>query len=448
MSQATFVSGAATAIETAAAIKSGATSAEAVARACLARIEERDPVLKAWTFVDPPGALRQARELDKTPTLGPLHGVPVAIKDVIDTRDMPTCHNSPIYFGHQPSADAPCVEVLRAAGALIIGKTETTEFAAAGRNPPTRNPHDLNRTSGGSSAGSAAAVADGHVPLALGTQTGGSTIRPASFCGAYAMKPSWGLVSREGVRFYSVTLDTVGWYARSVADLELLAEVFAIGKAPPPSAPIGDLRIGVCRSPEWQATEASMRDALERAERALASAGAKLSGLDLPDEFSGLSAAHKIILFREGGTAFLNLYRAKKELLHEDFRHRVENRDGFTDDNLRDAYDLAARCRIVFDRIASDFDAVLTPSAPGEAPIGANPGNPALNHMWTLLHAPCINLPLWRSPAGLPLGLTLTGPRFSDRRLLAVARTIDAGLASAPAPRKGVGRRSAKMSRT
>jgi Asp-tRNA(Asn)/Glu-tRNA(Gln) amidotransferase A subunit family amidase len=414
-----------TATEAAAAIASGALDAETLARGCLDKMAAREDVLKAWAYVDPAAVLRQARELDQTPSFGLLHGMPVAIKDVIDTRDMPTCHNSPIFFGHRPGADAGCVETLRAAGALIIGKTETTEFAAAGRHPPTRNPHDPRRISGGSSAGSAAAVGDGQVPLALGTQTGGSLIRPASFCGAYACKPTWGAVSREGARVYSITFDTIGWYGRSVADLDLMAEVYGIGRAQPAPASLDGVRIAFCRSPAWAATEPAMRDAFAAAERILTDAGATVTTLELPEAFSGLAAAHQVILFREGGAAFLNLYRAHKDLLHDEFRHRVENRDGFTDQALVAAYDLAARCRTEFDAIASGFDAIVTPSAPGEAPMGIGGGSPALNVIWTLLHVPCINLPAMRSPSGMPLGLTVTGPRFSDRRLLACAKVLD-----------------------
>ncbi len=419
-----------TATEAAAAIAAGTLQVETLARSCLDKIAAREDVLKAWAYLDPAAVLRQARELDQTPSRGPLHGIPVAIKDVIDTRDMPTSHNSPIYFGHRPAADAACVETLRAAGALIIGKTETTEFAAAGRNPPTRNPHDPARISGGSSAGSAAAVADGQVPLALGTQTGGSLIRPASFCGAYACKPSWGAVSREGARVYAISLDTIGWYGRSVADLELLAEVYGIGDAQTPPGSVRGLRIAFCRSPEWSATEIPMRDAFAKSAARLAEAGATVTALDLPDSFSGLTAAHKVILFREGRAAFLSLYRAHRSQLHDEFQHRVENRDGFTDQNLIGAYDLAARCRVEFDAIASEFDAVITPSAPGEAPFGIGAGSPALNQIWTLLHVPCINLPAMWSPGGMPLGLTLTGPRFSDRRLLACATLLDQALAA------------------
>jgi Asp-tRNA(Asn)/Glu-tRNA(Gln) amidotransferase A subunit family amidase len=422
-----------TATEAAAAIASGTLLAETLARGCLDKIAAREDVLKAWAYLDPATAIRQARELDQTPSLGALHGIPVAIKDVIDTRDMPTCHNSPIFFGHRPAADAGCVETLRAAGALIIGKTETTEFAAAGRNPPTRNPHDPLRISGGSSAGSAAAVGDGQVPLALGTQTGGSLIRPASYCGAYAFKPSWGAVSREGARIYSITFDTIGWYGRSVADLDLLAEVYGIGEPQTAPASMRGLRVAFCRSPEWAATEPPMREAFAKAEHILSEAGATVTALELPEPFAKLTAAHKVILFREGRTAFLNLYRAHKHLLHDEFQHRVENRDHFTDQDLLAAYDLAARCRMEFDEIASGFDAIVTPSAPGEAPTGVGAGSPVMNQIWTLLHAPCVNLPAMRSSAGMPLGLTLTGPRFSDRRLLARATLLDQAFVAAAA---------------
>jgi Asp-tRNA(Asn)/Glu-tRNA(Gln) amidotransferase A subunit family amidase len=193
-----------TACEASRAMAAGTLTCEALARSCLDRIGARDPELKAWAFVDPDQVVRQARELDKLPRRSPLHGVPIGIKDMIDTADMPTGYNSNLFVGHRPSMDAAVVATLRASGALIIGKTETTEFAAAGRDAPTGNPTDLSRTSGGSSAGSAASVADCHVPLAIGTQTGGSTIRPASFCGVFALKPTWNVVGREGAKVYSI----------------------------------------------------------------------------------------------------------------------------------------------------------------------------------------------------------------------------------------------------
>ncbi|WP_083656119.1 amidase [Mongoliimonas terrestris] len=405
-------------------LAAGTLTSEALTRACLERIAARDGDLKAFAYLDPDRAIRIARELDKEPRRSPLHGVPVAVKDMIDTADMPTAYNSPLFDGHRPSLDAACVAVLRAAGAVLIGKTETTEFAAAGRDAPTGNPHDLSRTSGGSSAGSAAAVGDAQVPLALGTQTGGSTIRPASFCGAYALKPSWSTVSREGAKFYSVSLDTVGWYARSVADLDLMADLFGLPGDPAPVAGPAGLRIAVCRSPEWESTEAPSRDALMDAAARLRDAGAVVDELTLPPRFDGLTAAHKVILHSEGRTAFLPLARTFGDRLHDDFRSRVENREGFSADDLIAAYDLAALCRVAFDGIARSYDAVLTPSAPGEAPVGRRPGNPVMNQIWTLLHVPCVNVPAFTGPNRMPVGVTLAGPRLSDRRLLAVAAAL------------------------
>jgi len=409
--------------EASAALASGALTSEALARACLGRIAERDPRLKAWAYVDADATIRRARELDKQPRRGPLHGLPIAIKDMIDTADMPTQYNSPLFAGCRPSADAAVVAILRAAGALILGKTETTEFAAAGRDAPTATPADLARSSGGSSAGSAAAVADGHVPLAVGTQTGGSTIRPASFCGAHAMKPTWGLISREGARVYSITLDTIGLFARSVPDLALFLQPF-LTVPEPASPPAGKLKIAACLSPDVAALEPEGRVAFDEAIERLRRAGAEVTNLELPDAFSGLSRAHRTIMHREGGTAFLGLARQYGAALHDDFHFRVENRDGYANRDLVAAYDLAAGCRVAFDAIASNYDAVLTPSAPGVAPLGRVPGDPVFNRMWTLLHAPAIHLPTPRDGA-LPVGITLAAPRFADEKLLAVAAIVD-----------------------
>ena len=407
------------------AIREGRLTSEALTRACLERIAARDPVVKAWSFVDPAHALRQARELDKRPPMGPLHGVPVGIKDMIDTRDMPTQHNSPIYAGHRPGQDAACVETMRAAGAVILGKTDTTEFAAAGRPAATRNPHDPARTAGGSSSGSAAAVADDQVPLAFGTQTGGSTIRPASFCGVPALKPSWGAISREGLKVYSVTLDTLGIYGRDIADLGLVCDVFDLhDDAPPRPVAAAGARVALCRSPAWSSASPEVAAAMECAADRLRAAGVAVDTLELPDSFTRLGDMQRTVMHAEGRAAFLNLARAHGHLLHDDFFHRVENRDGITRAALLEAYDHAASCRREFDALARPFDAVLTPSAPGEAPIGKGPGDAVFNRMWTLLHVPCINLPCTEGPAGMPIGVTLTGPRFTDRQLLQVAASF------------------------
>ncbi len=405
-------------------IRDGRLTAEQLVRACLERIEARDPDVRAWTFLDPASALRQARELDKGPIRGPLHGIPIGVKDMIDTGDMPTQHNSPIYAGHRPAQDAAAVATLRAAGAIILGKTDTTEFAAAGRFAGTRHPLDPARTPGGSSAGSAASVADEQVPLALGTQTAGSTIRPASFCGVFAFKPTWGTVSSEGVKLYAASLDTLTWFARDVADLSLLCDVFEIPGAARRPAPLGGLRIGVCRSPVWHAAEPGTPEALDAMAERLRNGGATVGSLDLPPSFDGLDAAHRTIMHGEGRAAFLNLARTHRHLLHDDFVGRAENRDGITGAQLAAAYDLAARCRVEFDALAGAYDAVLTPSAKGEAPVGRHPGEAVFNRMWTLLHVPCVNIPGHRGPNGLPVGVTLTAPRFQDRALLALAAAL------------------------
>ena len=410
------------AAQAAAMIRAGTLTAERLARACLDRVAERDPDVRAWSFVDPAHVLRAARELDKQPPRGPLHGIPIGVKDMIDTADMPTQHNSPIYAGHRPAQDAAAVATLRAGGALILGKTDTTEFAAAGRTSATRHPHDPTRTPGGSSAGSAAAVADFQVPLALGTQTAGSTIRPASFCGVFALKPTWGAVSREGVKQYAPTLDTVSWFARGLDDLGLMCDVFGLhDDAAVRPVPASGLRIALCRSPAWPAAGPGTPEALDDAAERLRQAGATVVGLELPQAFDGLGDAQRTIMLAEGRAAFLSLARSHPHLLHDDFLARAENREGITRGQLLAAYDHAARCRAEFDALAGGFDAVLTPSAVGEAPPGVHPGNAVFNRMWTLLHVPCINIPGRRGPNGMPIGVTLTKPRFTDRQLLAVA---------------------------
>ena len=401
-------------------------SAEEVVRACLARVAERDPAVRAWSYVDPAAVLRQARELDKRPVRGPLHGVPIGVKDMIDTADMPTQHNSPLFVGHRPALDAAAVATLRSAGAIILGKTDTTEFAAAGRRAATRHPLDPARSPGGSSAGSAAAVADWQVPVALGTQTAGSTMRPASFCGVFAMKPTWGAVSREGVKLYSASLDTLTWFARSVADLALLCDVFALhDDAPPRPVPLPGARFAVCRTPMWDAAGPGTAEALEQAGERLRAAGASVAAIDMPPHFAALVGMHATIMLSEGRAAFLNLARQHGPLLHDEFHARVENRTGITRAALLEAYDTAARCRAEFDAIAAGYDAVIVPSARGEAPDYADgPGDAVFNRMWTLLHGPSVNIPGFRGPTGMPVGVTLLGPRFGDRQLLEVAAAV------------------------
>jgi Asp-tRNA(Asn)/Glu-tRNA(Gln) amidotransferase A subunit family amidase len=415
-----------TAADAAALIREGRLTAEALTRSCLERIAEREPVTRAWAFLDPALAIRSAREVDKAYVRGVLHGLPIGVKDMIDTADMPTTHNSPIYQGLRQGRDAACVGIARGEGAVILGKTDTVEFAAGGRRALSRNPHDPARTPGGSSSGSAAAVADGMVPLAFGTQTGGSTIRPASFCGVYAMKPTHGAVNTEGTKRYSHTLDTIGWYGRAPADLRLVAEAFRFFDLDQTAGKdVRQLRIGVCRGPNWHLASSETRDALLLAAKRLETAGARVEDLALPQSFEGMTEAQRVVVMGEGRGAFLAEYVLSHAALHADFRDRVENVSGITGAQMAAAYDLAGDCRKLFDALFPHFDAVLTPAAVGEAPLGRqDTGDPVFNSMWTLLHVPCIGIPCTKGPHGMPVGVQIVGPRFGDAALLDVAALV------------------------
>ena len=406
-------------------MRAGQLSVEELALACLARIRERNPVVKGWVHLDPGLILRNARELDKRAVKGPLHGIPIAVKDVILTEDMPTRHNSPLYKDSFPTLDAGCIKTLRAAGALIFGKTDTTEFASVTRGGTARHPLDPSRTPGGSSSGSAAVVGDMQATLGLGTQTAGSTIRPGSFCGIYAMKPTYGAINREGLKMLALSLDTLGLFARSAEDLDLLADVFALeDKNPARPFDLGGARIAACQTPAWDKTEPATREAFARGVSLLREAGAEVVTLDLPPEFAALPDQQATIMAGEAQVSFLSEIRAQPELLHEDLTAMARNAKGITKAALLAAYDGAAQRRLEFDEIAAGFDAVLAPSARGEAPVGTVTGDAALNAMWTLLHTPVVQVPGFKGPHGMPVGLSLISPRFTDRRLIQVAKTI------------------------
>ncbi|MDQ8726646.1 amidase [Bradyrhizobium sp. LHD-71] len=415
-----------TAAEAATRIREGRLTSETLIRSCIERIEARDPLVKAWLYLDKAQAIATARELDKRPSLGALHGLPIGVKDMIDTADMPTTYNSPVFQHHRPARDAACVAVARLSGAVILGKTDTVEFAAAGRRAATRNPKNFAHTPGGSSSGSGAAVGDRQVQLAFGTQTGGSHIRPASFNGIYGLKPTWGSVSREGAKQYSNMLDTIGWYGRSVDDLALVASAFrlhAVGEVAVPEA--SALRVAYCRTPFWEKIEPAGERAFAVACDRLASAGVKLTELTLPRPFGGMFEAQNTIMMGEGRASFLDAALEFGDRLHQDFHDRVENKPGITPTAMIAAYDLAAACRREFEALFANFDAVLAPASPGEAPEGSyNTGDHVFNAMWTLLHVPCIGIPCMTGPKGLPVGVQIVAPRYSDARLLATAAAL------------------------
>jgi Asp-tRNA(Asn)/Glu-tRNA(Gln) amidotransferase A subunit family amidase len=269
-------------------------------------------------------------------------------------------------------------------------------------------------------------VADGHVPLALGTQTGGSMIRPASFCGVWAIKPTWNIVSTEGAKRFSTTLDTIGWFGRSAQDLRLLYDVLE----PATDADAFELsgaRIAVCRTPMWDSADAATRDAMSVAAQRLRAAGATVEMLELPAPFDRLNALQDVVMRGEGRSAFLSDYRTDAARLNPSIRDQVENAHGYSRAMLCEAYDIASQCRVAFDALAGAFDAVVTPSTVGIAPEGlAQTGALTFNAMWTLLHTPCVNVPGFIGESGMPVGLTVTGPRFADRKVMTAAAACGA----------------------
>jgi Asp-tRNA(Asn)/Glu-tRNA(Gln) amidotransferase A subunit family amidase len=434
-----------TAVEAASEIARGAISAEDYTRACLERIAAVESEVHAFVHLDPEHALAQARALDRRKAsgerTGPLHGIPVGIKDIFDTADYPTECGSPIFAGRRPDADSAAVRKLREAGAVIIGKTVTTEFAYF-HPGKTRNPRDLKRTPGGSSSGSAAAVAAGMVPLAIGSQTNGSMIRPAAFCGVFGIKPSHGLISRAGALTLSRKLDHVGAFARSVDDLALILDVLAgQDAADPDSRPYAapSFRVGAAeeppispafalvRTPMWEKADAEARDALEGLARDL-----RAREIDLPDQYrdawSALRAimavdmAHNLGAFVDTGGEVSKTFRA----LIEEGRKVTATQYLAA---LRDAERYAEGMIGIFEQFA---DAVITLSAKGVAPPGIEAtGDPVFCSLWTLVGFPSLNLPLLANTNGLPIGVQLVGAPGRDERLLRTARTLVKQLAEA-----------------
>ena len=404
------------------AIDEGALRTEDWIEACLARIDEREPVLQAMAFVDPE-TVRAAR-----PAPGVLRGVPIGVKDVIDTADMPTAYNSPIWAGHRPHADAAPVAWARDAGAVILGKTVTTEFAV--RTPgPTTNPHNPAHTPGGSSSGSAAGVAAGYFPLAYGTQTAGSVIRPAAYCGVVGYKPSFGLINRHGMKLMSESLDTIGVMARSVTDCALLtAAVSGLDLGDPDeitSAP----KVGLCwtamRERAGPETEALMEQAAGR----LARAGAEVREVVLSAAFEGLEAAHAVVMNGESGRAMGWELTYHRERVSEALRERLEWGLAQGGKALLDARQIFRTLQDAFPEAMDGVDILVTPAAPGEAPTGLEwTGDASFNLMWTSLHVPCVTVPAGVGPNGLPLGIQVVGRYGADRAVLAWAAWVAAAL--------------------
>ena len=352
-------------------IAAGKTTCEAVVNDCVARIAERDGAVKAFVNFDAAVALDQARALDRGRRRGPLHGVPIGLKDTIDTFDMPTEMGSPIYRGNRPRADASCVALLRRAGAIIFGKTATCEFAGSAP-PATTNPHNPAHTPGGSSSGSAAAVADFMVPAALGTQTGGSVLRPSSFCGVFGYKPTYNTINKQGVWPAADSIDTIGWLGRSVDDVALLTTVLRMETPRPPRELDTAPRIGVWRTDLWDTAQDETKAAIEDAAGRLSKAGAAVRDIEMPDAFNGLHViARSTIGFYERAACMAYAWDHQRERLSPQMQRYIENGHKISRDDYVAGLRRLDECRVLLGEVFASFDVLLVPCVPGEAPKGS-----------------------------------------------------------------------------
>ncbi|HYE91686.1 MAG TPA: amidase [Terriglobales bacterium] len=429
------------ATDAAALIRDGRVTALEYVEGLLDKIREVDPQVQAWTFLDPEHARAQARDADEYRLsgrpIGPLHGVPVGLKDIIDTGDMPTENGSVLHAGRTPSKDAAVVQMLRAAGAIMMGKTVTTEFAT--RTPgKTRNPHNPAHTPGGSSSGSAAAVAAHMVPLALGSQTSGSTIRPASYCGVYGLKPTHGLIPRPGMFQLSRTLDHVGLFARSVEDIALLLEQVtgyderdpdtrprprvpytAIAAEEPPLPPV----FAFVKTPRWAQVDADARDAFAELVQTL---GGQVEEIELVSGSDEALGWHEAISGAEIAAGLQREWDLGREGLSPALQSRIERgRAVAAVDYLHALARIPQINASLTELFEQRYDAILTPAAHGTAPAGlGNTGDPVFCALWTMIGMPALSVPLMTGANGLPLGVQLVGPRHGDARLLRTARWL------------------------
>jgi Asp-tRNA(Asn)/Glu-tRNA(Gln) amidotransferase A subunit family amidase len=394
--------------------------------AALDDIVKRDGQLGAWQAVDLEFARRQARALDSGPAGGLLHGMTLGVKDIFDTAELPTEYGSAIYAGHRPAWDAACVALARAAGAVVIGKTVTTEFATM---VPARTVHPLDprRTPGGSSSGSAAAVAAGMVRFAFGSQTVGSTIRPAAYCGVVGYKPTFGMLSRSGMKMSAESLDTLGVIARTVDDAALLAAGSGMRKDLLEKEETRNPKLAVCRSPNWHQMSREGADAFLATVDRLGGQGSRILEREVP--FDALDKAATTILFYEMARGLAYEMAHHRARVNPMLVQRVEEGSSIPYAQYANALAYAADCRKKLTELMADVDAILTPSATGEAPLGLeSTGNTALNRLWTLLCGPCVTVPSGAGPAGMPLGVQLVGLPGSDARTLAAARWVESVL--------------------
>lgn len=429
-----------TAVELRAGAERGEFRAADVAEAFLSAIAARDHELKAWAFVDPDLVRAEAKRLDDHRgtgrPLGPLHGVPVGLKDIIDTAAMPTGNGTPIDDGRRPRRDAALVSRLKAAGALILGKTATTELAYY-HPAATRNPHHPERTPGGSSSGSAAAVAARMTPLAVGTQTNGSVIRPASFCGVLGYKPTHGHIGRTGILRQSPPLDTVGVFANSLADVGLLSDVLighdAEDRDTRPIAPYGltaaatgrppvEPLLAFVRTPVWEKASADVRDGFAELKETL---GERCDEVELPQVFENAYGAHRHLMLGGFAHNLGHYHRKAADKLSQHMRSAIEEGENVSAREWLTALDWREVLYAGLEEVFLRYNAIITPAAPGEAPGLETTGDPAFSTLWTFCGVPAVTLPLLAGANGLPIGVQLVGPHHDDHRLLRVANWLE-----------------------
>lgn len=400
------------------ALQMGSTGAAMVLTACRSRIAEREPVVAAWEVVDVRAAM------DSAPVPGPLTGLPIGVKDIIDTVSFPTAYGSPIFAGHRPAQDAACVATLRKAGALVLGKTVTTEFASASPGK-THNPRNPAHTPGGSSSGSAAAVADGMVPVALGTQTAGSVIRPAAYCGVVGYKGSYGWTDLTGVRPLAPSLDTLGLFTRRVADIAPVRSVLA-ATARATITPRMPPRIRLFRTPLWDQASPEGRRAVERALRMVGDAGTATDEAAVPASWADIIATQTTIMFADMGREFAGILKANGDQLSASIRGQIEQGQKIAPAEEQAARDKADALRGEIAGLLPPGEVWITLAAPGEAPEGlAATGDPMFNRPWTLLGLPCVALPYRQGPKELPLSVQLVAARDTDDDLLDAAAWVE-----------------------
>lgn len=404
----------------------GRLSARAWLDACIARIEEREPAVRAWVSLDPERSRAAADAVEAAPAGKLLAGLPVGVKDVIDVAGWPTGCNSPLEAGRIAAVTAKVVQRLEAAGAIVVGKTVTTEYAFT-EPGPTCNPHDPTRTPGGSSSGSAAAVADFHVPVALSTQTGGSTIRPAAFCGIVGYKPPYGWMPSEGLHYLAPSIDTIGVHARTVSDIARAAAVME--DRPLLAAPTEPPRFALL-APAPQHTEAAQISAIAEAVRVLRATGATVREVPLPAFSTELDAAHRIIMAVEVARMFAALDASRRVRLSNSLREFIERGERLTADELSGAQATVARAKAMLPAYAGEI--LIGPPACGEAPLGlASTGSSIFNRLWSLLHVGAVTLPVGVGPNRMPLGIQLVDPAPDGAGLMSAALFAERAFAQA-----------------